>query len=357
MLFGIYFFIIICNLICWYLKKDFKALKILSFFICWYILIGDPSIADYSNYRQNYYNPVDVHFYISDPLYKLLVYVSNQIGLTYEMFRILLCMGGLLLVVYSLYDMRCNFHYFYACYLSMSVFMDMIQIRNFISFSIMIFSMRYLLCKDKKSNCKWVIGMTVAYLMHSMSILYIAIGIMLKFFGKYEKYIKYIMLILLGITLVLANGTSFNYIITHIPFISATTIRRYLSTRTRFGFLIPMIFQSINYWYMSVCYQMKRKNNLNDEKNELIKKLYIISILGFIYVPLYVININFYRYIRGMILLGILATSKVQDDYQVKSKKRIEIAGIMFFNICVWLLYEIIFNNLLDVGIIPIFCN
>lgn len=207
------------------------------------------------------------------------------------------------------------------------MFMDGGQLRNFISTSIVVFSIPFLLEK-KYGVFKYIVGVLVAMSVHFMAIFYLVFAVIRIPSGIVKKLIKLIPVFAAFIFLDIRYGDfTFGLLFYASQFMNqgiSNKIETYISSRTRFGFLVPLVIFSC--FYLAIFFfnrKMKQEEchvrmrgvtfasgfkitisdyvSNNYDFYKLVEKINTISLC---FLPLCIFNLTFYRLFRNVCLLN-----------------------------------------------------
>lgn len=169
-----------------YIKKDSKIILCLLFgfsVIMFGLCTKNPDLLNYIDQYDNGNNM------FNEPLYLLLADLAHLAGLSYTVFRTLLCSAAFVLMTKTFID--------YSPYPTMVLFLyfiypfsiDAVQVRSFVAMSVVLYSVRFLINyhehKDNKQIFYFAIGILIATGFHYSSILFAIIGLL---FANVKKH-------------------------------------------------------------------------------------------------------------------------------------------------------------------------
>ncbi|PKM90622.1 MAG: hypothetical protein CVU85_00245 [Firmicutes bacterium HGW-Firmicutes-10] len=165
--------------------------------------------------------------------FKIVMYISNLLGLSLNSFRFIIGLFGFSLIFITIKKYSSYPNYVLSLYLIYPFINDVIQIRNFIAASIVIFSIRYLL-EDKKGNLlKYALFVFLASLFHISSLFYLVL-ILVKYLKT--RHFLNLILIVLPTLIILAYTSFYPFLVSRIT--SNQKVLMYLSRRTTWGLII-----------------------------------------------------------------------------------------------------------------------
>jgi len=193
MVYIIAFFLCLFSVLSIYSRREVRLLSI--FFLLFLIVIfcGNNENPDYVGYKFKYdsiknHNATD--FIFSDPYigFNILQFICHAIGLSYQQFLFIVALLGYTLIIDTLHYFHANMNYVLLLYLFYPFFYDVIQIKNFLAMSIVIYSIRYLLNNTKSATLKYVVLIILASLFHIVSVSYLLL-LLTKLKRKVPLYI------------------------------------------------------------------------------------------------------------------------------------------------------------------------
>lgn len=315
-----------------------------------YIAIASKNIADMDTYEMLY----NTGSTALEQGYTLLTYIGRSLGFNYVTFRSLLYIACYLLIWIGLSRLRINVNLVLGLYAIYPFTMDVIQNRNLLATSIIIFSIPWL-CSEKKGNTiKFIIGVIMATLIHRIAIVYLVL--LLAKEGSNEVLRKRLMSTLVALSFLLAlimriaPGTV-QVVINFLMSINRERTMAYTQVLLRWGFLL--------FWAMELLYVFTSKILVDGMKNEIISanndkcpishKIDVINLIYWVnlccccFLPLLMININFYRIYRDISLVNYMQLPFLLG-LQDKQRKWI---GIIIF------LVALILNISQNIGLAP----
>ena len=315
------------------IKKHGKFISFLLVLFMWVLYWSNNYNPDYIEYLRMY-KSMEVGASIFSPErefgYGILMKIFVTIGLDFDVF-IMIDTFICYCLIHSTVKKYCdNYNYVYLLYFIFPFFIDVVQIRNFIVMSILIYSIRYLIEDYNIANIKYLFLILIASTIHIFALAYIPF-ILIKI-DKNKYLIRGIIFFtIFNNLIVLLNDR-------HIPFVDTilTSIFRYdkiifwLNSRTNWGFLVSWFMQifSFSLVYFSIKLlrnhsQIIKENKLNSYYKHIkfIEVVYLINLISFIYFPLYILGSTYTRLIRNVLVLNYTSFAII-NDYE-KGQKRL----------------------------------
>lgn len=315
------------------------------FFVIFILITSNrtgPDIINYFNsyqYKHNiwgreiFYNSLKGYFFIR--------------GYTFYEFRAIITFIAGAIVYYSFLKLKIDLYLFSVLYMPMMLFIDSMQFRNSVSMCILIFSI-YILINKKNlfSKSLFILLVVIAAQIHTVFIFYLSL---IFYDSKYEKDIKKWVSIgvFLLIMITLANGNKPPFVEKILSLVlndNDDRLTRYL-TRGNFGFVIPTLLHSFSIILIRIMSQNKAYD-LKDFKvrnlNKLVKWSNTISL---IFIPLTMMNMNFYRMLRNSFYLSIILIISMIRTSEFSKQKRFFIILILILLTVFWLFFEAYYNS------------
>lgn len=335
MIFLLYFLMLFLNLYFFLLNKKNNMVVIISFLVIGKFLLGTPEVADYIVYEGHYNKINNRWYYIGEKGYNFFEKIGQYFSFSYIEFRFLIIAIILVFLLIVLFSLKVKLHYFLFFYMISNMFIDIAQIRLLFGLPFFLLGIIALLRQSKYIS---FICICISLSIHA---LYLFLSIFLILFICEKKNVKimffvktilFLLLIILFLKPEIINFLSiFNNNI-------AIKINQYLKNRTGYSFILVLIY----YMYTSIIYKkyLKTENDLIFFMKKIITYLYSI-------LPIFLINLNFYRIFRIFLIITIIIFSK--EYYKVKNKYSFTI--IFFFYCIYWLILDFyssdIFNRII----------
>lgn len=306
--------LIFSNSITTVLRSRSRPMKWLLLVFMWILFWGNYENADYSGYEYFYRfaansSVLEMPF---EFLFSLLMRVSSSLGLTYNQFLAIVSLIGLTLIVYTTEKISPKPEFVYVLYLLYPFLLNIVQIRHFLSMSIVFFSTRFLFEGRERSNIKYLLGIAVACSFHIAAAPMIILPV-LRYLSK-----RNLLTIIAGISILASlsaiTGSFSRFISGFFP----SEKLSYLATETRYGWIllfgIQLMFFSLVIYSNRILSMGIRKKHYSICQIVLKANIVMISLL-----PFYFVNSNFARLYQFMLLPNYLVYSLTL----VKIKNRI----------------------------------
>lgn len=355
----VYLLIIIINLLFAHKKKNSKIVLFISCIGILILMCG---------YRRPFYGDLDNYYYM---------YIGKQdlpIGMNFifQMFRILkvdfftvhyillaFFVSTSIFIIKSFCD---NWHYTVALYTCYYIIISADQIKNHTAFIFLCFAI-YFLYKNKKL-------LAFLFILIASSIHYSFVVYFLLIFLSSKKFDKLKMFCIL-ISVIYAFIAFFNIdsmiINTFIPMIisifgskvgdfATEKALMYLSTRTGGGFLLCIGLQCLNYYLLKYSRKLLNNNGIFWYEN-FVDFVIRINEIGFIVIPLFIYNMQWYRIIRDLLLFNYCVFGVTYFYLFKNSYKRMYYLLITLGSTYIWLIGDLCLKTTPNLVLIPFFTN
>lgn len=310
-----------------------RPVKWLLLLFMWILFWGNYGNADYSGYLY-FYRLSLTRSVFEMPfgfVFSALMKCFSILGLDYNKFLLGISLVAFVLIIYTTEEISPKPEFVYVLYFLYPFLMDIVQIRQFLSMSIVFYSMRYLFSSNERNNIKYFVGITLASSVH-IAAAPMMIMLITRKASRISLFLVTASVAFIGS--VLANTGSLSKYIT---FFFPPEKVGYLATRIRFGWIlifgIQLVFFSLAL-YSSRILSRTEKGYLY-RVSDIICKANIIMIAM---LPLYFINSNFYRFYRFMLLPNYL----IYSFALVRSRKRALFLLLFLFLVAAIGIWEII---------------
>lgn len=345
---GLYIIIIMLNFFSLFVKKGNKIILLSSFIFIWIIIGGNIASADVSNYISLYFQSVNKEYSLEFG-YTFLEKLGNNVGFEYAIFRLLIAIPPVILLYFFLEKVvgkNENKHLFLLFYMSYLLIMDAEQIRNFIATTFVLNGLALAIKTNlsrfrKKLSLLFSFG--IAFSVHVTSVFYM---IFVTYFFKKRKNWLYSLLffsILFTVVLIL-NNNQLPYLEIIIKKIDDARLYKYLSSLTNWGYLVPVFLSIIDLFW---AYIMKKINDSTTEilDNNIYEFNVYINLLSFIFIPVYMMNINFYRLVRNLLYFNFACAQLIWNNKKISSANKLLSLVMGIVVVFVWFYYDFIFTD------------
>lgn len=331
--------LILLNLFVALNKKRSKPLLVVTSFFIILFFVGSRGVLDLPVYN-DFYRYGFEHFGNGGQfLFQGFTLWCSRIGMPFDIYRLIISVVGI-----SLYCVFIERHSplpnlvmaFYMCYL---MFMDDVQIKNFIACAAFGMGLSHLLKHDKNWKIQYVIWIIVAGTLHSSFWVYF----LLLLIPKDEKKDK--LMILIGLAalafsiFVLFFRDHLNEIALIFSFIDEEKTEKYAVESNNFG---SALFIIIQFFAVSCLFILKKylvKNKVikyhGYSISQSLQLIFIVDVLSLMLVPAAIFSITFYRLVRNLFMLNAVAFSF--GYYYAKNSRRL--LPLLMLACYTWLYY------------------
>lgn len=284
-----------------------------AFLLIVIIISGNYTNLDYDNYASTYDNQLDGH--ILEWGYGIFsVFCYNILHVDYGVFRLLItgiaCMFFYLGINRYISNTNKYFCDIILLFIIFPFFWDIPVHRNFLGFTFLVFSLRFLEANRFKNILFFFITIILAASFQSLYYFYLPLCLVYFLRNGKSKWIKIGVFVFFILTFM--PGSVISILQNYIEIFGDDRMRYVEGVSTRHGFLLNIAEQAIVFIAARYGYQLAlyNKNNVNSKTEKemfgLIEAVYFISMLGFAYCSLYRIQGNFVRLLYNQIPLVYL---------------------------------------------------
>ena len=317
--------IIICII---YLATNAKSftLKLILFLFIAYLIGIDTQTPDTVNYYIRYSNVRYGSFSDTyEPGYYLIQAFSYNLGLSFVEFRVVFSFLALLLIDFLVKKVTSNkcylFYFFYLCFY---VFIDHEQYRNFLSFSIVIYGLSYLLySEDQFRKVIYIICVFVAASIHVSALAYLPL--LLVDFKNDKLLMRSIVLVTsFSCVFILLTGGNLAVFKMLIQFAADgdSKVAAYGENKVQLGFLYPIVMHFISLLFIYLCLHGFDKVNVSKAADKSLyystRLIFKINLVSFLFFPLYMFHLQFIRLGRGVFFINLILFSAIMLNSKFK---------------------------------------
>lgn len=304
-------FLLLLNIVFSYVKNNGKIFAFLLMFFAWALYWGNLNNPDYAGYnflynQMNYGAPIfDSRF--SEIGYRILMKIGVLLNLEFHYFIAVITGISFILIHKTIKKFTHEYNYIYALYFIFPLMLDIVQIRNFLSMSIFIYSIQFILNNNRKSDIKYILSILLASSFHYSALLYLPFIFINK---KENKIIVYGIAIfsVFASVLIIANNRQIPLIKEILSlFYDGTYLLNWFDSKTNWGFLLFWFIQVLSFLVIKYSKSLYYKNNSSSDQSiqsKFISKVYLINLMAFMFLPFYLLESTFTRLMRNILLLN-----------------------------------------------------
>lgn len=337
MLLSILIFLILGNILASCSKRGSLFLILITSLFIALVFTGSRGLADWPAYYYDYLRVEDRYKDNGQFLYHYIVEFFRVLGFSFDLYRFsisIIC----LTIFYKFitrYSPKPNLVYAgYLCYL---IFMDDVQLRNFIACSILYIGLFYIIKHNHYWRIKFFLFLIIASLIHNGFWIYLLLLFIPNDLKK-DSQIKRlgIVALIMTVTTVFIRAYISNIILLFSAF--ASKAETYAETEIGNGGLIYVFLQL---FIVIVLYHLQSNYNKNvktvsDKRENLSYKflriVYFMNILLIFSLPTIVLSLTFNRLTRNFIILNTIALT-----YGIQEKKT------RFISIVAFIIYIVVY--------------
>lgn len=297
----------------WVIYQPYEKLfLIFLIFMMLFIALRTTDIPDIDVYERQYHLLTKGVF---ENGYYWISYIASGMNLSFDVFRGVIIIVAILFMYIGISKLGFNRNIVFAIYAIYPFTIDVIQIRNFLAMSLLIYSLHFLNRETRGGCIKFSIVVLLATLVHSISIVFFVLLLANADIVE-KKWKKRILLSLFFIAVIFAFLAQSSATVQQIIYqlfseINESKATFYLSSKMNFGFLV--------YWLMEVLFLFVAYKVYAEQQSRSLPLSYgrifwVNLVLAYLF-PLLTINVNFYRIYRNMSiykysLLGVVMGTK-----------------------------------------------
>ncbi len=342
-----------------FIKQNSRLIALLLFSFLWIMFGWNRGNADYANYERGYawaHGAFSINSELGTQLlYKLFI----LFGLEYKHFLIVISLVGLSLIYNTIKKYTDGVALVLSLYLIFPFVIDVVQARNFLSMSIVLYATRFLIDESRRGILKYLILILLATSIHYSAIFYTSL-LLIK-----RKSISSLTILSLSLTFI-GLFIAFTNLLPNLAlkFIPAAKVSHWFNNRLNWGILVAAVIYALNFLLVYYSYHKIRSireqndngNIIREEKYRFVEAVYKINIILLLLFILYVFNMIFFRLYRNILILNFIVYSICLTHMKPKSKEKLLFASIIFIFTFSLLLYYIIIPYY-DTVFIPVFQN
>lgn len=288
------------------LKKNSSIIFYSGIFLNWCIMAGNTLNSDYYTYLQAY-KYINTKTIINDVGWNFLMKIFNNFGFDYNSFLMVIIAFSMILFAYSINFFTKKRLIFLLTYMICYLVIDTIQIRNFVSFVIVLYAITILIKSNSLNNFKFIVLVFVASSIHITSLFFLCVLIFNNRHISINIYI--IALVLLLIVFLQMSPLIRNQLISVFTFFGKNYSNNYI---VGFGYLYILIICIISYAVLNYAVLKGKKGSKNFSEFSIICSN--LTTLSFFVIPLCMVNMNAFRIIRYVQVINLLFISNQQFD-------------------------------------------
>ncbi|MBU7554186.1 EpsG family protein [Pediococcus ethanolidurans] len=287
-----------------------------------------------------------------EPGYRVLMSLGHLFRLNYNQFRFLICLIALILAWIGLQKMVSTLSYkVYVLYFIYPFFLDVIQLRNFIMMSILIFATSFLKKKNLRSEISFIIIAGIGATIQILGVVYL-VAILLYQIDDQDRIKSSILFVMTVVTLIsmfpiVQSALSSSILNNAVGLFDKASS---YSTRTvQHGYYIYWL---ADYLLLFIFAYLRKHTSMliDSDMYNLQSAIYSLTTVSTLFFPLYTIDLSFARAFRNIIPL--LIVGELISFEAINKKHRINLNYMKKIVICITL---IAFGILFMVDILPLF--
>lgn len=281
----------------------------LIFILLWILFAFNTYNVDMDNYKNVFYN---IELYDIDYGFKILCLILKNFGADYKLLVLIIATFSLFIILTVIKKYTKNVTFVLLLYLVFPFFLDIIQIRNTLAMAISIYAMTFLIDKVAHYRIKYIVLILIASSIHISAISYL-IFLLCDLPKKWFNFIVYISLSFSALIVFMPSILiRFTSIIPKLSYYMISTANTQFITKILFMFILL---------FLNLILEFKISSSTSN--NRLFNFLYKIRFLIFVFYPLLLYDVDFFRIIRNIYLLYYILIANYYDigNYKIISTK------------------------------------
>ena len=317
MILFLYIFILLLNLICVISNNKNKIVLLLSVIAMIVIMGGNNINSDFEAYK--YFYERQTYPSSMEPGFVFVAKLFSQLGIEYQLFTTVVFSIGIIGLTLLAVKKTNIPHFVIIMYMLTMIFLDTVQIRQFIVYVLFAIALNELSLGRKK---RYTIIILLGGLFQYTILVYLPLVLVDINKERSRRFIRsFVVTVFVLCVFVFVAGNRIPYIdIIMARFIDSSKIV-YFTSRTRFGFLKYFVFQFVSMYLIAVEREYLIEYGM-DEIKQYAKATYIAIMYTCVVMPLLMLNNNFYRFFRfGIIPISICTAEIIYDMKCVRKEK------------------------------------
>lgn len=291
-----------------------------------------------------------VYDYTREPLYTLLSCLFYKMGVSFYIFRAVLTLFSGLMAISTVKKLGVDLSFILLFYLPSMIFTDSMQFRNAVAFFVMVWSLKYFVVKEKYAVVKYVICILLISQIHTAY--YFALIMVVGFLRKTRKRLAAFLLTMgifvSGITLL--NGRQVPMLVFFLEHFLAegdSRIWKY-NTSGNLGWVIPTGIHIITIVIAAIVnrYAHKECLGITGKQLEYLDLVFVYNFVLFLTVPAIMMNMHYYRLIRGAFMLNVTGFSFLFQKKVKTERLQYLVLGAVILLTGLWYVLDmVVFEN------------
>jgi len=319
------------------LSQGISQIEIISFVIFTVYIFGrSVNAIDALNY-QTLFEHIGSRTFSADILFVYIIKLVKLFTEDYQVFRAIIGIVYLTPICVMIHreKKRINVPLFLLLCMLFPYFQSIVALRNTMSTAVCVLAIYLYFNSKKKTSAKLTTGilLMIATFIHDTNILYLVLFLLYLLVSKIKNKVS-IFCLLLGIDIFLILIMRMGWVNSFLNLIVGRSNIQYIFAMkdARVGFLINVFFQIVFSYFLFLTVKAIQQDEMG---NGVISDILILNYCAAIFIPLYSINVLFFRMYRGILIFNFWAWA-----YRYKyHKKDLLLVGIIVLEI-ICMLYD-----------------
>lgn len=315
---------------------------------------GNNQNADYQTYKWLY----DAKISYGEPGYRIVTWLGSTLGISYDWFRLILVSVGILVLHAGIRHLTDHSAEFMALYFIYPFFLDLIQIRNFIMMTLVVYASHFLLKKTYYNVLLALLFILIGASFQSLGLLFILVVPLFLFDNHQLCKLFIIVFVFICSVMIMVPQISSGILnmLTSLKIPGLEHLAEYFVQKVRYGYMPFWIFSIFNicWTYFSLRY-LTEKQLATSEQRKIILLAFNFIAVGIVTMPFYTFEFSFARALRDIAPFTFITFLNTKDMLERKSLLRAGYIIIFSFYLLALFYFEIF--PLMGDTVIPSFNN
>lgn len=314
---------------------------IFSIFVLIILAYGVSNGLDLYNYNNRYNNILNITS-SREIGFQTIMRFFKSINIDFATFRCLMIIISFIIIILNIRKITDDASFFMLAYMSYFALMDIEQIRNFYALIVLVIAFKYLFEDNIRSSIKYVVLILIASSIHSSFIVYILLLIVKSKLNITKLTLRALPVIVVGMLFLVRYTSIQSTLLAFFASDEDTRAAGYSQAYSKLGWIIPAVIYIWNVLIIKYCniLSKKQKWNFSVKKYEyrdlkiiknikniscdfIMNRLYMINLVGLLFIPLYMNSLVFYRINRNIVMINLIFIGAIYNKCREIKKKHI----------------------------------
>ncbi|MFL2028499.1 EpsG family protein [Loigolactobacillus zhaoyuanensis] len=274
------------------------------FLACMIVLMGaNTNNADFFTYQWLY----NAHIPYGEPGYRVLTRIGALLGFNYQQFRLVLVAIFLIILYRGIQRLTPHTAGFMALYFFYPFFLDVIQLRNFMMMTLLVYASHFLLEKTYRNLALFTLFVLLGASFQVLGVLYLLV-IPLYYFDEHNLWKISLLSVVFLLSVVVMVPQLAQGLLQLLGHLHLSHLSLYFVQKVRLGYLPFWLFSMFDlaFTYFSYRYLTERQL-LTPRQRQIIWLTFTFVVVGVLTMPMYTYDFSFARALRNVIPFMVVA--------------------------------------------------